>query len=114
MHQTLRFRFGTFYQALLTSPWHRVLLAVVGGYALTVGIAGLVALMLAQVMPRSEAVVLMCMLAFVLYLVILLWSFTERRLWRLWLTLAGGALASHGVSLWLATVAPATGPAAGG
>ncbi|MCP1999794.1 hypothetical protein [Nitrobacter winogradskyi] len=39
-------------------------------------------------MPRSEAVVLASMLGFIIYLVLLLWSFAERRLWRLGYVLA--------------------------
>jgi len=35
------------------------------------------------------------MLAFVLYLVLLLWAFAERRLLRLWLVLAVLPVASH-------------------
>lgn len=70
----------------------RLLLAVVGGYWLTAGLVSLGALALAAVMPRSEAVVLMAMLGFVVYLVLLLWAFAELRLTRLWLMLGGGPL----------------------
>jgi len=72
----------------------RILLVVVGGYLLTAGLTGLAAAALSLVMPRSEAVVLMAMLAFVIYLGLLLWAFAERRPTRLWVVFgAGGAVA---------------------
>jgi len=72
----------------------RILLAVVGGYLLTAGLTGLAAAALGLVMPRSEAVVLMAMLAFLVYLALLLWGFAERRPSRLWAVFgAGGAAA---------------------
>jgi len=72
----------------------RILLVIVGGYLLAAGGAGLSAATLSFVMPRSEAVVLMAMLAFVVYLVLLLWGFAEQRPARLWAVFgAGGATA---------------------
>ena len=62
----------------------RLLLAIVGGYFLAAGIAALMALALSRVLPPSEAGALMAMLAFVIYLALLLWGFAERRLTRLW------------------------------
>ena len=62
----------------------RLLLAIVGGYFLAAGIAALMALALSRVIPPSEAGTLMAMLAFVIYLALLLWSFAERRLLQLW------------------------------
>jgi len=79
----------------------RIALAVVGGYALSAGLATLLAMPLSALMPRSEAVVLMAMLAFVTYLVVLLWAFAERRLAKLWLVLGGGTLAVQGLVWWL-------------
>lgn len=69
------------------SSWRmaqRLLLAIVGGYLLAAGFAALVALALSRVMPASEAGTLMAMLAFVIYLALLLWSFAEQNLKRLW------------------------------
>ena len=78
----------------------RVLLAVVGGYFLTSGLVSTGAVILAAIMPSSDTVVLMAMLGFVIYLALLLWGFTERRLTRLWLVLGGGAvLVQIGLSL---------------
>ena len=69
------------------SAWcitQRLLLAIAGGYLLAAGFAALMALALSRVMPPSEAGTLMAMLAFVIYLALLLWAFAERRLTRLW------------------------------
>ncbi|MEM1096270.1 MAG: iron uptake protein [Bacteroidota bacterium] len=79
----------------------RVLLAVVGGYLLTEAVVSLLAAMLAAVgMVRSEAVVLSMMLGFVIYLLLLLWAFAERRLLRLWIVFGGAtALAMGAVRL---------------
>ena len=72
----------------------RVATAVLGGYLLAAGVSALVANALAQVLPWSEAVVLMAMLAFVIYLALLIWAFAERRLLLVLLVLGvGGPLA---------------------
>jgi len=65
----------------------RLVAAIVGGYAVSAGLAAFAAIVLPTVtpMPRSEAVVLCSMLAFLVYLVLLIWAFAERRLVRLWL-----------------------------
>ena len=79
----------------------RVLLALMGGYFLSAGLAGLCALGLGRVMPRGEAVLLVAMCAFIVYLLLLLWAFAERRLARLWLALGGGAGTAQ-LALWAA------------
>lgn len=68
----------------------RVLLAIIGGYTASAGLTALfaTALPVATTLPRSEAVVLASMLGFIIYLVLLLWGFAERRLWRLGYVLA--------------------------
>jgi len=85
----------------------RVALAVVGGYVLSAEAAAWAALGLRPWLGAAEAVVLTAMLAFVLYLVLLLWAFAERRLLRLWLVLAVLPVASHILGIGL-------GPGAGG
>lgn len=70
----------------------RTALAVVGGYFLTAALVSISAGLLARVMIKSEAVVLMAMLGFLIYAVILIWAFAERRQKVLWLVLGGGAL----------------------
>ena len=88
----------------------RVLAAVVGGYLLAAGLVTLAAMGLGQAMDQSEAVVLTSMLGFLLYLALVLWSFAERRLWRIWAVMAGGSAASLGLALWLAPRLAASGP----
>lgn len=72
----------------------RVLGAVGGGYALTALSVAVGAVALSRAgMVRSEAVALAAMLGFVLYLVLLLWGFSVRKVGRLWLGFgAGGAV----------------------
>ena len=79
----------------------RVLLALIGGYFLSAALAALFALGLSRFMPRGEAVILMAMCAFIVYLLLLLWAFAEPRLARLWLMLGGGAGAAQ-LALWAA------------
>jgi hypothetical protein len=82
----------------------RLVAAIGGGYAVTAGVAALaaVALPMLTAMPRSEAVVLVSMLAFVLYLVLLIWAFAARRLGRLCAILLAAGATSWGGALALA------------
>ncbi|MCH2393942.1 hypothetical protein [Oceanibaculum sp.] len=86
----------------------RLLSIVVGGYFLSaaltaLGAAGLVSLG----MDRSEAVVLMSMLGFIIYLLVLIWAFAERRLPRLLAVTLGGTAVGHGLVYWLSMAPPA-------
>jgi hypothetical protein len=74
----------------------RLVVAIGGGYAVSAGFAALaaVALPLVTSLPRSEAVVLASMLAFLVYLVLLIWAFAEPRLVRLCLILAVAGVVS--------------------
>lgn len=76
----------------------RLIAAIGSGYAVAAGLAALAAVSLPAVtaLPRSEAVVLASMLAFILYLGLLIWGFAERRLVRLCTVLAITATASWG------------------
>jgi len=65
--------------------------------------------LLSHALPRSEAVVLMAMLGFVIYLLVLLWAFAEPRLLRLWLMLAVLPVASHILAIGLGPGAGAGG-----
>lgn len=70
----------------------RVAAIIGGGYACTALVVTLGARLLSwQAMARSEAVVLMAMLGFPLYLALLLWGFSLRRVRTRWLVLATGA-----------------------
>ena len=72
------------YIAVLT----RVVLIIVGGYAASAGfVATLSALLPMLGFVRSEAVILGSMLAFVLYVTLVLWGFATHRSWRFLLTL---------------------------
>lgn len=76
----------------------RLVAAIGGGYAVAAGLAALAAVVLpaAAVLPRSEAVVLSSMLAFLVYLALLIWGFAEQRLARLCVIFASAALVSWG------------------
>ncbi len=85
-----------------THWWHvlpRVVVAVVGGYAVSASVVTLLAVLLPRAlgMARSEAVFLSAMLGFVVYLIALLWAFVERQMWRLWTVLLGGAVLGYGL-----------------
>ena len=92
-------------------PWSRrgslalrITAAIGGGYACTVALAsaGAQLLVLHGGMARSEAVILTAMLGFILYLVLLMWSFSEPRVWKVWALLLTGILIgtalSHGLA----------------
>lgn len=76
----------------------RIVLALLGGYGASTSIvAALSAGLPFTGLPRSEGVVLASMLGFIIYLVLLIWGFSERRLWRLGAGLA--LLAFGGIGL---------------
>lgn len=85
----------------------RLIAAIGGGYIAAAGLAALLAVALPAITPmvRSEAVVLSSMLAFPIYLALLIWAFAERRLLRLWLTFGSTGIASWGCALGLARLA---------
>ncbi|MGI4837379.1 MAG: DUF3649 domain-containing protein [Janthinobacterium lividum] len=64
----------------------RIVAAALGGYAL----AALASICLAWTLPltRPEAVVSSMMLAFVVYLIVVLWCFACRSAWRAWAGIA--------------------------
>lgn len=81
----------------------RVVLAVVGGYGFTAGCVALLAVALTLAgTSRSEAAVLAAMLGFLLYLVVLLWSFATRRFASLATVLILGGVATHALACKLA------------
>ena len=85
----------------------RLLAAIGGGYAVAAGLAALTAVILFVTggLPRSEAVILASMLAFIIYLVLLIWAFAERSLLRLCLMLAVTGAVSWGAALGLVRLA---------
>lgn len=81
----------------------RIVIVIVGGYALMAGFAGLGGMGLARIgMAGSEAVLLAAMLSFPLYLGVILWGFHERSLRRIALTIFGSAAVSVAFALALA------------
>ncbi len=85
----------------------RLIAAIGGGYAVSAGLAALAAraLPVTTAMPRSEAVVLSSMLAFLVYLALLIWGFAEPRLARLCLILAAVGIVSWGGAFGLVRLA---------
>lgn len=77
----------------------RLALVIVGGYGLTSAVLSLGALAFATLMPHGEAVVLATILGFPLYLILLLWGLSERRIRRLWIVFGIGTIATQGVLL---------------
>lgn len=70
----------------------RIAAAVFGGYAFTWGFATLaIAAMAAAGVDFHEAETGVLMLAFLVFLIMFLWSFAARSVTRVWLVLAGGA-----------------------
>ena len=84
----------------------RVAAAFGGGYACTAALVGSGALLLTLLggLPRSEAVTLAAMLGFVLYLLLLIWGFTEPKLWRVCALPLAGVLLGAALNYWLAPV----------
>jgi len=79
----------------------RVTLAVGGGYVAAAVWSAALALSLRESMARAEAAVLSGMLAFVFFLLALLWLLTTPRLGRAGWVTAVVALLGVGVSRWL-------------
>ncbi|RUP30278.1 MAG: iron transporter [Curvibacter sp.] len=76
----------------------RVLGALPGSYLLSACSMGLLSrLLVLGGLPRSEAVVATAMLGFLVFLGLLLWAFSVRRLRRLWATLLLSSAACLGL-----------------
>lgn len=85
----------------------RLLALVGGGYFLSAALVALGAAGLAGLgMMRSEAVVLMSMLGFAIYLLVLIWGFAERNLARLLAVTLAGAAVAQGLVHWLSMTPP--------
>ncbi|TRW15172.1 iron uptake protein [Glacieibacterium frigidum] len=81
----------------------RCLAALPGNYALTIGIGSLLAVALADAgMARVEAAALASMLAFPVFLIVLLWAVHAARLLRAWIVIGGGAVLTNAAAAWLA------------
>ncbi|HEX2009983.1 MAG TPA: iron uptake protein [Roseateles sp.] len=81
----------------------RVAASLLGGWAFVWGFVALgVALLLAAGMRYGEALTLVYLLAFLIYLGALLWAFAAASLARVWIVLAGGGALMTGAA-WLLT-----------
>lgn len=91
----------------------RVLAAVVGAYAVTAGATALIAvlLVLATGASRSDALIAGSMIGYLLFALLMLWCFAERRLARVWIALVGAAVATHWLAIWIEPTLPVTGGA---
>ena len=83
-------------------PWLRIVQRIIGalpgGYLFTAAQVALLTIVLERAgLARSEAVVSASMGGFLLYLLVLLWTFSVRSLARLWALLAGGTALAGGL-----------------
>lgn len=86
----------------LTRAW-RIVLAIVGGYVLTLGFMGTLSVALPHVgVPRSEAAIAGLLAGMVFYVAVIVWCAAAPRLRRLTLSVLVASLALHGVANWLA------------
>jgi hypothetical protein len=82
----------------------RVFAGVVGGYYFSIGLTtfGAAVATAGFKISRADAVMAASMLSFVVYLIVVLWVFAERRLARVCAILGGGAgllfVAAHGLT----------------
>lgn len=80
----------------------RIAASLLGGWAFTWGFVALgVTLLVAAGMPYGEALSLLYMLAFLLFLGLFLWAMAAPSLARVWAVLAGGAAAMTLLAWWL-------------
>ncbi|MDB5425370.1 MAG: hypothetical protein JWQ29_2786 [Phenylobacterium sp.] len=102
----------------MTPPRHpafaivsRFAATLLAGYAATVGMVALGAVLLALGlgMTRAQALVATTMIGFLGYAAIILWGFAEPRLGRIWAILAGVAVLSHIAAIALARLLPPVG-----
>jgi hypothetical protein len=86
----------------------RFVAALLAGYAATVGLAALCSVLLVLLfgMTRAEALMLMAMIGIVGYAAIIIWSFAEPRLTRIWAILLSVAIFSHMGAITLAKLLP--------
>ena len=83
-------------------PWaHRIVLSIVGAYALTWGLSALaVVALVAGGVAFHEAEHGVLVVAFLVYLGVFMWAFAAPRLSQVWLTVGGGAVVSMATALW--------------
>jgi hypothetical protein len=93
----------------------RCLAALVGGWGFTAGLVVFgAAALVATGLPYAEAQTAMYLVAFVVWLGVICWTFAVRRVASAWLVLLGGATVLGGAGLWIARGLVSAGNGAGG
>ncbi len=89
----------------------RVLAATLGSYGCTAGAAALIAVVLVASanLSRSDAAIVGSIVAYLVFTILMLWCFAERRLGRVWLFLLLGTLATHGAAILIEQDLPISG-----
>ena len=77
-------------------PLHRVFLSVFGAYVVAVSSSTALALAASAVgfAPKANALIWTFLLGFIVYFAAALWTFTELRVWRLWLAFGAVTIVS--------------------
>ena len=93
------------------NPWRitaRALAAVIGCWLVTAGATALMAVLMVlwSGAARPDALVASSMMGYVLWAVLMLWCFAERRLGLVWLVLIAAAIATHALALWIEPTLP--------
>ena len=70
----------------------RIFLAVLIGYFFSMEVSALLGRSLSTFIERSEAAVFSAMISFVIYILVIMWVFADRKLSRLWISLPGGTI----------------------
>ncbi|MEG8222528.1 hypothetical protein OSJ57_18155 [Sphingomonas sp. HH69] len=80
-------------------------------YAVTAGTAALVAVVMALAArtSRSDALIVGSVVGYLLFALLMLWCFAERRQMRVWLVLAAAALGTHGLAMLIERTLPLAG-----
>jgi len=76
----------------------RIFLAVLIGYFFSMEVSALLGRSLSTFIERSEAAVFSAMISFVIYILVIMWVFADRKLSRLWIALPGGTIFFYSVN----------------
>ena len=76
----------------------RIFLAVLIGYFFSMEVSALLGRSLSTFIERSEAAVFSAMISFVIYILVIMWVFADRKLSRLWVALPGGTIFFYSVN----------------
>ena len=76
----------------------RIFLAALVGYFFSMEVSALLGRSLSTFIERSEAAVFSAMISFVVYILVIMWVFADRKLSRLWVALPGGTIFFYSVN----------------